>query len=127
MFLEVVFPDETTTATNVEKVWLAGLGSIDGIVHNAAKRTSDAHAAPRRSASSETQTSVMLCAWRDDNCLYTTNHPEYDTFGCVYNQDLTAVEDVETLGDKYQKIIRNGHLYILRDNKLYDVLGTPMN
>ena len=127
MMLEVVFPDETTTATNVEKVWLAGLGSIDGIVHNAAKRTSDVHAAPARSASSETQTSVMLCAWRDDNCLYTTNHPEYDTFGCVYNQDPTAVEDVQTFGDKYQKIIRNGHLYILRDNKLYDVLGTPMN
>lgn len=127
MFLEVVFPDETTTATNVEKVWLAGLGSIDGIVHNAAKRTSDVHAAPARSASSETQTSVMLCAWRDDNCLYTTNHPEYDTFGCVYNQDPTAVEDVQTFGDKYQKIIRNGHLYILRDNKLYDVLGTSMN
>ena len=127
MFLEVVFPDETTTATNVEKVWLAGLGSIDGIVHNAANRTSDAHAAPAKSASSETQSSVMLCAWRDDNCLYTTNHPEYDTFGCVYNQDPTAVEDVQTSGDKYQKIISNGHLYILRDNKLYDVLGTPMN
>ena len=127
MFLEVVFPDETTTATNVEKVWLAGLGSIDGIVHNAANRTSDAHAAPAKSASSETQTSVMLCAWRDDNCLYTTNHPEYDTFGCVYNQDPTAVEDVETVGTQYQKIIRDGHLYILRDNKLYDILGTPMN
>lgn len=126
MMLEVVFPDETATATNVEKVWLAGLGSIDGIVHNAAKRTSDAHAAPRRSASSETQTSVMLCAWREDSCLYTTNHPEYDTFGCVYNQDPTSVEDVQTSGDKYQKIIRNGHLYILRDNKLYDVLGTPI-
>ena len=127
MFLEVVFPDETTTATNVEKVWLAGLGSIDGIVHNAAQRTSDVHAAPARSASSETQSSVMLCAWREDSCLYTTNHPEYDTFGCVYNQDPTAVEDVQTSGDKYQKIIRDGHLYILRDNKLYDVLGTPMN
>ena len=127
MMLEVVFPEETASVENAQKVWLAGLGSIDGIVHNAAQRTSDAHAAPARSASSETQSSVMLCAWRDDNCLYTTNHPEYDTFGCVYNQDPTAVEDVQTSGDKYQKIIRNGHLYILRDNKLYDVLGTPMN
>ena len=120
MFLEVVFPEETTTATNAEKVWLAGLGSIDGIVHNAASRASKAR-------SSETQTSVMLCAWREDNCLYTTDHPDYDTFGCVYNQDPTAVEDVETSGYKYQKIIRDGHLYILRDNRLYDVLGTPMN
>ena len=127
MMLEVVFPEETASVENAQKVWLAGLGSIDGIVHNAAKRTSDVHAAPAKSASSETQSSVMLCAWRDDNCLYTTNHPEYDTFGCVYNQDPTAVEDVETSGDKYQKIIRDGHLYILRDNKLYDVLGTPMN
>ena len=120
MFLEVVFPDETTTATNVEKVWLAGLGSIDGIVHNAASRATKAR-------SSETQTSVMLCAWRDDDCLYTTNHPEYDTFGCVYNQDPTGVKDVETLGTQYRKILRDGYLYILRDNKLYDVLGTPMN
>jgi hypothetical protein len=120
MFLEVVFPDETTTASNAEKVWLAGLGSIDGIVHNAALRATKAR-------SSETQTSVMLCAWRDDNCLYTTDHPDYDTYGCVYNQDPTAVEDVETLGTQYQKILRDGHLYILRDNRLYDVLGTPMN
>ena len=127
MMLEVVFPEETASVENAQKVWLAGLGSIDGIVHNAAQRTSDAHAAPAKSASSETQSSVMLCAWRDDNCLYTTNHPEYDTFGCVYNQDPTAVEDVQTSGDKYQKIIRDGHLYILRDNRLYDVLGTPMN
>ena len=118
MVLEVVFPNQTS-GHDLQKVWLAGLGSIDGIVHNAATRATKAR-------SSETQTSVMLCAWRDDNCLYTTNHPEYDTFGCVYNQDPTAVEDVETLGTQYQKILRDGHLYILRDNKLYDVLGTPM-
>ena len=120
MMLEVVFPEGTSSVENAQKVWLAGLGSIDGIVHNAATRATKAR-------SSETQTSVMLCAWRDDNCLYTTNHPEYDTFGCVYNQDPTGVENVQTSGDKYQKIIRDGHLYILRDNKLYDVLGTPLN
>ena len=120
MMLEVVLPEETASIENAQKVWLAGLGSIDGIVHNAATRATKAR-------SSETQTSVMLCAWRDDNCLYTTNHPEYDTFGCVYNQDPTAVEDVETLGTQYQKILRDGHLYILRDDKIYDVLGTPMN
>ena len=120
MILEVVFPDETSSVENAQKVWLAGLGSIDGIVHNAATRANKAR-------SSETQTSVMLCAWRDDNCLYTTDHPDYDTYGCVYNQDPTAVEDIQTSGDKYQKIIRDGHLYILRDNKLYDVLGTPLN
>ena len=121
MLLEVVFPDETT-AENAEKVWLAGLGSVDGIVHNAAKRTSNAHAAPRRSASSETQTSVMLCAWREDSCLYTTNHPEYDTFGCVYNQDPTAVENL-TSPSSYQKIIHEGTLLILHEDKVYNVIG----
>ena len=126
MMLEVVFPEETASVENAQKVWLAGLGSIDGIVHNAAQRTSDAHAAPAKSASSETQTSVMLCAWRDDDCLYTTDHPDYDSYGCVYNLP-TSIKDIETPGGKYQKIIRDGHLYILRDNKLYDVLGTPMN
>ena len=122
MLLEVVFPDETTTATNAEKVWLAGLGSIDGIVHNAAQRTSDAHAAPAKSASSETQTSIMLCAWREDSCLYTTNHPEYDTFGCVYNQDPTAVENL-TSPSSYQKIIHEGTLLILHEGKVYNVIG----
>ena len=123
MFLEVVFPDETTTTTNAEKVWLAGLGSIDGIVHNTATRTSDAHAAPARSAySSDTQTSVMLCAWREDSCLYTTNHPEYDTFGCVYNQDPTTVENL-TSPSSYQKIIHEGTLLILHEGKVYNVIG----
>ncbi|MBR6549947.1 MAG: hypothetical protein IKT71_01935 [Paludibacteraceae bacterium] len=125
MFLEVVFPDETTTATNAEKVWLAGLGSIDGIVHNTAKRTSDVHAAPSRSAGSETQTSVMLCAWREDSCLYTTSHPEYDTFGCIYNQDPTAVEN-PTSPSSYQKFLREGQLLILHNGKTYTVMGIEM-
>ena len=127
MFLEVVFPEETTTAENAEKVWLAGLGSVDGIVHNAAKRTSNAHAAPSRSASSsETESSVMLCAWREDSCLYTTNHPDYDTFGCVYNQDPTSVEDISTSQSSYQKLLRDGQLFIIHDGKTYNVLGVPV-
>ena len=128
MFLEVVFPDETNaTAENAEKVWLAGLGSVDGIVHNAAKRTSNAHAAPSRSASSsETESSVMLCAWREDSCLYTTNHPDYETFGCVYNQDPTAVEDISTSQSSYQKIIREGQFLILHNGKTYSVMGIEL-
>lgn len=127
MFLEVVFPDETNaTAENAEKVWLAGLGSVDGIVHNAAKRTSNAHAAPNRSASSETESSVMLCAWREDSCLYTTNHPDYETFGCVYNQDPTSVEDISTSQSSYQKIIREGQFLILHNGKTYSVMGIEL-
>jgi hypothetical protein len=127
MFLEVVFPEETTTATNAEKVWLAGLGSIDGIVHNTATRTSNAQAAPSRSAhSSDTQTSVMLCAWRDDNCLYTTDHPDYDTLGCVYNIDeMTAIEDIHSSSamTDYQKLLRDGQLLIIHEGRTYNVMG----
>ena len=127
MFLEVVFPDETTTATNAEKVWLAGLGSIDGIVHNAAKRTSDAHAASARSAhNSETQTSVMLCAWREDSCLYTTDHPDYDNFGCVYNQDSTPVSNTPSPMTDCQKLLLDGQLLIIYEGKTYNVLGMPI-
>ena len=127
MLLEVVFPEETNaTATHAEKIWLAGLGSVDGIVHNAAKRTSNAHAAPARSAhSSETESSVMLCAWREDSCLYTTNHPDYETFGCVYNQDPTAVES-PTSSSSYQKVLRGGQLLIMHNGKTYTVMGIEM-
>lgn len=128
MFLEVVFPEDTTTATNAEKVWLAGLGSVDGIVHNAAKRTSNAHATPARSDSSETESSVMLCAWREDSCLYTTDHPDYNDIGCIYNQDPTAIEDIHSpspIAD-YQKFLRNGQLLIIHKGKTYNVLGVQV-
>ena len=122
MLLEVVFPDETATAENAEKVWLAGLGSVDGIVHNAATRATTAR-------SSDTQTSVMLCAWRDDNCLYTTDHPDYNTLGCVYNIDeMTSVEDTHSplpMIDCY-KLLRNGQLLIIHKGKTYNVLGVPV-
>jgi hypothetical protein len=115
MFLEVVFREETTTVENAEKVWLAGLGSIDGIVHNTAKRASVAR-------SSGTQTSIMLCAWREDDCLYTTNHPDYDTLGCIYNHELTSVEDIHT-SPSYQKLLRDGQLLIIHEGKTYNVMG----
>ena len=122
MLLEVFFPDETATAENAEKVWLAGLGSVDGIVHNAATRATTAR-------SSDTQTSVMLCAWRDDNCLYTTDHPDYNTLGCVYNIDeMTSVEDTHSplpMTDCY-KLLRNGQLLIIHKGKTYNVLGVPV-
>ena len=115
MMLEVVFPEETSSVENAQKVWLAGLGSIDGIVHNVATRATKAR-------SSETQSSVMLCAWRDDNCLYTTDHPDYDSYGCVYNLP-TSIKDIETPGGKYQKLIRDGHLYIIHNGTVYNVIG----
>ena len=127
MFLEVVFPDETNIGENTEKVWLAGLGSVDGIIHNATKQTRDAYAAPSRSArSSESHTSIMLCAWREDSCLYTTDHPDYDTFGCVYNQDSTPVSNTPSPMTDCQKLLLDGQLLIIYEGKTYNVLGMPI-
>ena len=117
MTLEVVFPNQTS-GYDLQKVWLAGLGSIDGIVHNAASRASNAR-------SSEIQTSVMLCAWRDDDCLYTTDHPDYDTLGCVYNTESTGVGNTIS-STSYQKILRNGQLLILHQGRIYNVIGVEI-
>ena len=124
MMLEVVFPEENASVENAQKVWLAGLGSIDGIVHNAATQASASRVASRGNASSsETQTPVMLCAWREDSCLYTTNHPDYNTLGCVYNTDETStVEDIHT-SPSYQKLLRDGQLLIIHEGKTYNVMG----
>ena len=121
MHLEVVFPDETATAENAEKVWLAGLGSVDGIVHNAATRATTAR-------SSDTQTSVMLCAWREDSCLYITDHPDYNDIGCIYNQDPTSIEDTHSPSPTtdYQKLLRDGQLLIIHKGKTYNVLGVQI-
>ena len=129
MMLEVVFPEENASVENAQKVWLSGLGSIDGIVHNAATQASASRVASRGNASSsETQSSVMLCAWREDSCLYTTNFPDYDTLGCVYNKDgETGVEDV-TMPDTSdtQKFIRDGQLLIIHEGKTYNVMGVAV-
>jgi hypothetical protein len=65
----------------------------------------------------------MLCAWREDDCLYTTNHPDYQTLGCVYNTDETStVEDIHT-SPSYQKLLRDGRLLIIHEGKTYNVMG----
>jgi hypothetical protein len=99
-----------------EKVWLAGLGSTDGIVHNSAKRASKAR-------NNIEQSHVMLCAWRDDECLYTTNHPDFINVGCEYNHDFTVLEDIHSSGSNYQKLIRDGQLFIIHNGRTYNVLG----
>ena len=68
----------------------------------------------------------MLCAWREDSCLYTTDHPDYDTFGCVYNQDPTAVETILAPQSSYRKFIRDGQLFILHNGTMYNVIGLEM-
>ena len=108
--------DGQLTEQHWEKVWLAGLGSTDGIVHNSAKRANNAR-------NNIEQSHVMLCAWRDDECLYTTNHPDFINVGCEYNHDFTVLEDIHSSGSNYQKLIRDGQLFIIHNGRTYNVLG----
>jgi hypothetical protein len=64
----------------------------------------------------------MLCAWREDDCLYTTDHPEFDNIGCVYNVP-TDNKDIAELETPRYKMIRDGHLYIIHNGGIYNVLG----
>ena len=94
------------------KIWIEGVGSKDGIVQNSATN---------RIGSG---TSVLLCAYYDDDCIYTTDNPYYTSLGCVYNDPIfSATEEVESPTPSAQKVIQNGQLLILHDGKTYNVMG----
>ena len=93
--------------------WIEGVGSIDGIVQNNATL---------RMGNFVT---VLLCAYNNDECCYTTDNPGYTPLGCVYNEGdvINAVESVSVSAPSVQKIIKDGQLLILRDGKTYNVMG----
>ena len=93
--------------------WIEGVGSADGIVQNNATL---------RMGNFVT---VLLCAYNNDECCYTTDNPGYTPLGCVYNEGdvINAVEGVSASTPSVQKIIKEGQLLILRDGKTYNVMG----
>ncbi len=62
----------------------------------------------------------LLCAYRGDELKYTGYL--YDEYGCEYNT-VTAVEDIHTSESKVQKVIQDGQLFILHEDKTYNVMG----
>ena len=96
-----------------KQLWIEGVGSADGIVQNNATL---------RMGNFVT---VLLCAYNNDECCYTTDNPSYTPLGCVYNEGdvINAVEDVSVSAPSVQKIIKDGQLLILRDGKTYNVMG----
>ena len=94
------------------KIWIEGIGSKDGIVQNSATN---------RIGSGVT---ALLCAYRDEDCIYTTDNPYYTPYGCVHNDSFfTATEEVNSHVPSAQKIMYNGQLLILHDGKTYNVMG----
>lgn len=66
----------------------------------------------------------MLCAWLEDECIYTTDLPFYKSLGCIYNNNAeTAVEDVEIPIDSSKKLLRDGQLIIFHEGRIYNVMG----
>ncbi|MBQ5775324.1 MAG: hypothetical protein IIW05_05580, partial [Paludibacteraceae bacterium] len=63
--------------------WIEGLGSTYGIIFN-----------PSNPGVAGDGAIIMLCAYRDDECVYTTNFSDYKNMGCVYNNDGTVDEDL---------------------------------
>ena len=94
------------------KIWIEGVGSKDGIVQNSA--TNRIGIGP----------CVLLCAYHNDDCIYTTDNPYYTPYGCVHNDSFfTATEEVNAPAQSVQKIMYNGQLLILRDGKTYNAMG----
>lgn len=97
------------------KIWIEGVGSKDGIVQNSATN---------RIGSG---TSVLLCAYHNDDCIYTVDNPYYTPLGCVYNDPIfTSMEEVKSSTQSIQKIMYNGLLFILRDGRMYNTMGVEV-
>ena len=109
-------PDDINENNYLSVTWIEGVGSEHGIVHN------NINNLPGMG------TEWLLCAYRDDECRYTTDDPEYAPLGCVYNEGdvINAVESVSVSAPSVQKIIKDGQLLILRDGKTYNVMGVEV-
>ena len=115
VYLDAIVRDEyLNQEEKFPKTWIEGVGSIDGIVHNNAILGVGGNGK-----------SLLLCAYHNNECRYTTENPEYTPLGCVYNEGdvVSAVKSVSVSAPSAKKIIKEGQLFILRDGKTYNVMG----
>ena len=118
VYLDAIVRDEyLNQEEKFPKTWIEGVGSIDGIVHNNAILGVGGNGK-----------SLLLCAYHNNECRYTTENPEYTPLGCVYNEGdvINAVESVSVSAPSVQKIIKDGQLLILRDGKMYNIMGVEV-
>ena len=115
VLLDAIVRDEyANEEEKFSKTWIEGVGSVDGIVHNNAIIGVGGNGK-----------SALLCAYYNDECIYTTDNPKYAPLGCIYNEGdiINAVEIVTTPEPSVQKIIKEGQLLILRDGNTHNVMG----
>ena len=114
-YLDAIVRDEyLNQEEKFPKTWIEGVGSVDGIIHN--------NAIIGVGGNGKT---ALLCAYHNDECRYVTDNPNYTPLGCVYNEGdvINAVEHVSVSTPSVQKIIKEGQLLILRDGKMYNIMG----
>ena len=94
-------------------VWIECVGSLNGIVHS------------DPTSMTGNLSNVLLCAYQNEEHIFTTIYPSYEVLGCIYNEGdvITTTEKVETPKPLVQKIIRNGEIFIIRDGKTYNIMG----
>jgi hypothetical protein len=112
-FFDEPVPDVINENNYLSVTWIEGVGATAGIVHN------NINYIPGMG------TEWLLCAYRDDECRYTTDDPEYAPLGCIYNEGdaINAVENVSPSIPSAQKIIKDGQVLILRNGKTYTMQG----
>lgn len=94
-------------------VWIECVGSLNGIVHS------------DPTSMTGNLSNVLLCAYQNEEHIFTTIYPSYEVLGCIYNEGdvITTTEKVETPKPLVQKIIRNSEIFIIRDGKTYNIMG----
>ncbi len=93
--------------------WIEGIGSDAGVIYPG-------------SCTAGSFGYALLCAYHDDECIYTTDNSEFSIYGCEYNQTETAVSDIQKRPRSATKWVRNGQILINRNGKTYNIVGVEM-
>jgi hypothetical protein len=98
-------------------IWIEGIGSTDGVVH----------CDPTLMVGN--MSNILLCAYQNEEHIYTTIYPYYEVLGCVYNEGdiITTIEEVETPKPLVLKIIQNNEIFIIRNGKTYNIMGIKID
>ena len=94
-------------------IWLEGIGSTHGIVHC------------DPTLMNGNLSNILLCAYQNEEHIYTTIYPYYEVLGCIYNEGdvITNIEEVKSKKTVVEKVIRNGQIFIIWEGKTYNVMG----
>ena len=99
---------------DMEMIWIEGVGSENGFLFS---YLPCGHVGG--------YTYILLCAYRGDELKY-TGGSLYETYGCEYNA-TTAVEDIKSPAPSLQKVLRDGQLFIIYEDRTYNIMGLTVD